>query len=170
MAIPRTIHGLSPHECISAMQKFIRRGMEVEAMEVTCGMAHTSKGFATWVLNRLEIISHEDIGLAAPEIIPLVRTCCEQAKAWHKDDYPDGWQMAVGTAIRAMCRAPKSREGDHFQASVALRLQLEGHVPPIPDWVCDHHTVSGKAKGRRDSILPRGVDEARAGSGGKGPL
>ena len=152
------------------MQKFIRRGMEVEAMEVACEMGHTSKGFATWVLNRLEIISHEDIGLAAPEIIPLVRTCCEQAKAWHKDDYPDGWQMAVGTAIRAMCRAPKSREGDHFQASVALRLQLEGYVPADPGLgVRSPHRVR-QSQGARDSILPRGVDEARAGSGGKGPL
>ena len=75
--IPRTVHNLGAHECISGMQKFIRRGMEREAMELAVELGHTSKGFATWVTTRLEIISHEDIGLAAPEIIPLVRTCCE---------------------------------------------------------------------------------------------
>ena len=98
--IPRTIHNLGAHECISAMQKFIRRGMEREAMEMAVELGHTSKGFATWVTTRLEIISHEDVGLAAPEIIPLVRTCCEQARAWWNADKLGQWRMPIGTAIR----------------------------------------------------------------------
>ena len=146
--IPRTIHNLGAHECISAMQKFIRRGMEREAMEMAVEMGHTSKGFATWITTRLEIISHEDIGLAAPEIIPLVRVCCEQARAWWDADKLGQWRMPIGTAIRAMCRAAKSREGDHFQAAVGLRSQLEDFRPEIPDWCYDQHTVKGKAKGR----------------------
>jgi replication-associated recombination protein RarA len=146
--IPRTTHNLNPFECLSAMQKFIRRGLEREAMEVAVEMGHTSKGFATWVANRLEIISHEDIGLAAPEIIPLVRTCCEQAREWWDSNKLGQWRMAIGTAIRAMCRAAKSREGDHFQAAIGLRSQLEEYTPEIPDWVQDQHTQRGRAKGR----------------------
>ena len=146
--IPRTIHNLGADECISAMQKFIRRGMEREAMEMAVEMGHTSKGFATWITTRLEIISHEDIGLAAPEIIPLVRVCCEQARAWWDADKLGQWRMPIGTAIRAMCRAAKSREGDHFQAAVGLRSQLEDFRPEIPDWCYDQHTIKGKAKGR----------------------
>ena len=146
--IPRTIHNLGAHECISAMQKFIRRGMEREAMEMAVEMGHTSKGFATWITTRLEIISHEDIGLAAPEIIPLVRVCCEQARAWWDAGKLGQWRMPIGTAIRAMCRAAKSREGDHFQAAVGLRSQLEDFRPEIPDWCYDQHTIKGKAKGR----------------------
>ena len=145
--IPRTIHNLGAHECISAMQKFIRRGMEREAMEMAVEMGHTSKGFATWVTTRLEVISHEDVGLAAPEIIPLVRTCCEQARAWWNADKLGQWRMPIGTAIRALARAAKSREGDHFQAAVGLRSQLEGFRPSIPEWCYDQHTIKGKAQG-----------------------
>jgi len=146
--IPKTIHGMSPHDCISSLQKFIRRGLEREAMEMACEMGHTSKAFGTWLTNRLEIISHEDIGLACPNIITLVHTCCEQAREWYNPDKLGQWRMAVGTAIRAMCRAPKSREGDHFQAAVGLRSQLEGYTPEVPDWTCDQHTARGKALGR----------------------
>jgi replication-associated recombination protein RarA len=146
--IPKTIHGMSPHECISAMQKFIRRGMEREAMEMAVEMGHTSKAFATWITNRLEIISHEDIGLACPNVITLVFTSCRQARDWYDPRKLGQWRMAVGTAIRAMCRAPKSREGDHFQAAIGLRSQLEDYTPEVPDWVCDGHTNRGKSLGR----------------------
>ena len=137
------------------MQKFIRRGMEREAMEMAVEMGHTSKGFATWITTRLEIISHEDIGLADPSIVPLVRTCCEQAREWWDANKLGQWRMPIGTAIRAMCRAKKSREGDHFQAAVGLRSQLEGYKPNVPDWCYDQHTTKGRAKGR-------GVDYFRA--------
>lgn len=144
-----TVHGLDANACVSALQKFIRRGMEREAMEVAVEMGHTSKPFATWVTNRLEIISHEDIGLAAPSVILLVRTCCEQARALWNAEKLGQWRLIVGTAIRAMCRAAKSREGDHFQAAVGLRSQLEGFCPELPDWIYDQHTAKGKAKGRK---------------------
>jgi len=145
---PRTIHNLEAHACISAMQKFCRRGQEREAMEVAVELGHTSKGFASWVTNRLQIISHEDMGLAAPEVITLVRTCCEQAKEVYDQAKPGDWRLIVGTAICAICRANKSREGVHFGASIGLRSQLEDYVPTIPDWVHDQHTIKGKAKGR----------------------
>ena len=147
--VPITIHKLNAWDCVSALQKFIRRGMEREAMEVACEMGHTSKPFASWVANRLEFIAQEDIGLADPAIIPLVRVCCQQAKEWWADD-PNGlarWRMPIGTAIRAMCRALKSREGDHFQAAVGLRSELENFAPTIPDWCYDKHTIKGKALG-----------------------
>ena len=56
--------------------------------------------------------------------------------------------MAIGNAIRAMCRAAKSREGDHFAAAIGLRSMLEGFSPTIPDWANDQHTLKGKAMGR----------------------
>jgi hypothetical protein len=56
--------------------------------------------------------------------------------------------MAVGTAIRAMCRAPKSREGDHFQAAVGIRSEIEGFAPTVPEWCFDKHTVQGRKLGR----------------------
>lgn len=47
-----------------------------------------------------------------------------------------------------MCRAVKSREGDHFQASIGLRSILEEFTPVIPDWAVDMHTPRGKKMGR----------------------
>lgn len=62
--------------------------------------------------------------------------------------------MAIGNAIRLMCRAPKSREGDHFHVVAGLSAQLEGFVPEIPDWANDAHTLVGKK-------LRRGLDYFR---------
>ena len=56
--------------------------------------------------------------------------------------------MAVGNAIRMMCRAPKSRAGDHFEAAIGLASLLEGKKPTIPDWAHDMHTATGKRMGR----------------------
>jgi len=146
--IPRTKNGLCPFECVSALQKYIRRGMEAEAMEIACEMARTSKNFASWVMNRLAIISHEDIGLAEPSVIPLVECCVRQAKDQYDPKNIGNWALIAGTAIRALCRAKKSREGDHFAAVALLQHDLEGKTPQIPEWVLDNHTQAGRAKNR----------------------
>src|SRR5690606_25549785 len=57
-------------------------------------------------------------------------------------------RMPIGNAIRMMCRAKKSREGDHFHAAVGLANLLEGEVPELPDWAFDQHTVEGRRLGR----------------------
>ncbi len=64
----------------------------------------------------------------------------------------------IGNAIRLMCRAAKSREGDHFQAAVGLASELEGHVPEIPDWAYDQHTARGRSLGRRAGRCRRDAD------------
>jgi replication-associated recombination protein RarA len=158
-SMPETRHGLPAFECLSAMQKSIRRSMEREAMEFACELIHTSKAYCTMVCNRLEIISHEDIDTAAsPHIVPFVRTACEQARAWYDPEKPDESRMAIGNAIRMMCRAPKSREGDHFQAAVGGRSLLEGYCPTVPDWALDRHTAKGKRMGRGfDHFLAEGT-------------
>jgi replication-associated recombination protein RarA len=147
--IPNTKNGLPSMACLSAMQKCIRRAMEQAAMEFACELIHTSKGFHTMVCNRLEIISHEDIDTQAnPSIVPFVKAACDQARLWYDEKKLGRSRMPIGNAIRLMCRAPKSREGDHFQAAIGLANELEGFVPSIPDFALDHHTQRGKAMGR----------------------
>lgn len=156
--IPATKNGLPSMACISALQKCIRRGMEKEAMQFACELLHTSKGFHSMVCNRLEVISHEDIDTTAdPRIVPFVKAACDQARAWYDPDQIGKSRMAIGNAIRLMCRAQKSREGDHFHASIGLASLLEGFVPTIPDWANDGHTIKGKSLGR-------GIDYFRAES------
>jgi hypothetical protein len=125
--------------------------MEREAMAFACELIHTSKAYTTMVCTRLEIISHEDIDTqAAPHIIPFVRLCCDQARDWYddKNGNPGRSRMAIGNAIRMMARAPKSREGDHYQAAIGLANLLEGEVPAIDHWLLDKHTLRGKRTGR----------------------
>ena len=147
--IPATKHGLPAMACVSAMQKCIRRSMEVEAMQFAVELIHTSKGFFTLTCNRLEIISHEDIDTQlAPQLVVFVATCVEQAKRHYDPAKIGRSRMMVGNAIRALARAPKSREGDHFGIAVGLRSELEAYVPEIPDHAFDMHTGKGRAMGR----------------------
>ena len=151
--IPNTKNGLPAMACVSAMQKAIRRNMEAEAMEFACELIHTpgqqGKGFLTMVCNRLEIISHEDIDTQlAPHIVVFVATCVEQAKRHYDAAKIGRARMMIGSAIRMMARAPKSREGDHFGIAIGLANQIGGKVPVIPDWAFDQHTAKGKQMGR----------------------
>jgi replication-associated recombination protein RarA len=147
--IPPTKNGLPAMVCISMMQKAIRRGMEKEAMEAAVELLHSSKAFLTMVANRLEICSHEDIDThAAPWIIPFVAVCTEQAKRHYDARKVGRARMMIGSAVRALARAPKSRLGDHFAASLGLASELEGYKPQLADWAYDMHTSKGRAMGR----------------------
>jgi replication-associated recombination protein RarA len=147
--IPATKNGLNAMTCISAMQKAIRRGMELEAMSFAVELMHSSKAFHSMVCKRLEIISHEDIDTQSqPHIAPFVATAVAQALRWYDPDKLGASRMAIGNAIRLMCRAAKSREGDHFAIAVGLVSEVEGFVPTVPDWALDGHTVAGKRMGR----------------------
>lgn len=146
--MPRTIHNLDCMVCISAMQKFIRRGMEREAMEFACELMHTSKALFSMAVNRLEVISHEDIGLADPQAVVFVATAVEQARRHYDAEKPGKHRLMVGNAIRILCRAKKSREGDHFQAVVGVANREQDKVPEVPDFVFDMHTLKGRRQGR----------------------
>lgn len=147
--IPATHHRLPALAVLSAMQKCIRRAMEKEAMEFAVELIHTSKAFTSMVCNRLEIISHEDIDCVAnPQIVPFVFACTTQARQWYDKNKIGKCRMPIGNAIRVMSRAQKSREGDHFAASIGLANLLEDFTPEIPDWAYDHHTAKGKRLGR----------------------
>jgi replication-associated recombination protein RarA len=147
--IPNTKNNLPAMAVLSAMQKAVRRSMEVEAMQFAVELMSTSKGFFTMVVNRLEIVAHEDLDtLAAPHVVVFVATCIEQAKRHYDPNKIGRSRMMVGSAIRMMCAAPKSRIGDHFAAAIGLASELEGFVPVVPDWTKDGHTAEGKRMGR----------------------
>ena len=151
MTIPTTRNGLDPFQCLSALQKCIRRGMEREAMQFAVELMYTSKNFHTMTCKRLEVISHEDIDTQVnPMIVPFVATAVAQAMKWYDSDVTKlgKSRMCVGNAIRLMCRAAKSREGDHFAAAIGWAAILESFVPVVPDWALDQHTTEGKRMGR----------------------
>jgi replication-associated recombination protein RarA len=145
---PKTRSGLDAFVCLSALQKCIRRGLEREAMQFAVELIHSGKSMASAVCNRLEVISHEDVGLADPFAVLFTRTATEQARQWFDAGKHGAARLAIGNAIRLMARAAKSREGDHFAAAIGLTSEIEGHVPTVPDFALDHHTTAGRRKGR----------------------
>lgn len=170
--IPRTANNLPAMGCLSAMQKYIRRSAELDAMRFAVELHRTSKAFCSMVCNRLEVISHEDIDiLAAPHVVPFVHAATDQARLWWDREKLGKSRMAIGNAIRLLCAAPKSRIGDHFHAAVGLAAELEGFVPQIPDFANDHHTIIGRRRGRgldyfrsesTKLVQPRGLPEIPA--------
>lgn len=146
--MPRTINNLEALQVRSALQKHIRRGEERQAMHCACELGHSSKSYFSMLCNALEIISHEDIGLANPEAVAFTAMAVEQAKRHFDAEKPGKWRMIVGNAIRLLCRSAKSREGDHFQAAVGQGALMANLPPAIPDYALDHHTGPGKKLGR----------------------
>jgi replication-associated recombination protein RarA len=135
-------------DCISAMQKAIRRGMEREAMELAVELLHSGKAFHSMVCNRLEVICHEDLDtLAAPHVFPFVAASLAASRERYTKSIGEA-RLMVGNAIRLMCRSPKSRAGCHFAAAIGLRSMLEDFAPEIPGYALDMHTMKGNAMGR----------------------
>ena len=146
--IPDTRNGLPAMACVSAMQKAIRRGLEREAMELAVELIHTSKAFHSMVCNRLEVVCHEDLDtIAAPWVVPFVATALAQSRERYSSKLREA-RLMIGSAIRMMARAPKSRAGCHFAAAIGLRSMLEDFAPEIPDYALDMHTMKGNAMGR----------------------
>jgi replication-associated recombination protein RarA len=137
-----TTSGYKYDESISALQKMIRRGDEVEAMYWAIELE--GKYYqALW--DRLEVISHEDIGITSMNTILFIRTCKEQYLEFRGKE-SGSRRLMLSNAILALCRAQKTRVADHFNISSYRRLPEERKE--IPDVAKDVHTRSGEILGR----------------------
>ena len=137
-----TTSGYKYDESFSALQKMIRRGDEVEAMYWAIELE--GKYYqALW--DRLEVISHEDIGITSINTILFIRTCKEQYLEF-KGKESGSRRLMLSNAILALCRAQKTRVADHFNISSYRRLPEERKE--IPDVAKDIHTRSGEILGR----------------------
>jgi len=147
---PRTKSGYELDEVVSALQKFIRRGMEYEAV----WMAHEliESGYWKYLFRRLMIISAEDLGLVAPLAHILTSTVYSslvtesklRGKAWFKPD-----QNRVDMVVMYMARAKKSRTVDYL-GGIVLKNREAGEKIEIPDFAKDCHTKSGREMGKGD--------------------
>lgn len=133
--------GYKADECLSALQKALRRGEEREALAFARQLEMIPKTGPSIVWNRLQIVSVEDIGPADPDVIVQVHTL----RALYDRFKPGGGAaMALATAIILLSRSPKSRIADSLVAVV-----YEGDFrPEIPDHALDKHTSRGARLGR----------------------
>jgi len=147
---PKTKSGYELDEVVSALQKFIRRGMEYEAVWIAHELIES--GYWKYLFRRLMIISAEDLGLASPLAHILTSTVYSslvtesklRGKAWFKPD-----QNRVDMVVMYMARAKKSRTVDYLGGTV-FKNREAGEKIKLPSFVVDQHTKRGRAMGKGD--------------------
>ena len=137
-----TLTGYRFDEVLSSLQKMIRQSDEEKAMYWAIEL---ERSFAPHLWNRLEIISHEDVGIHDLTLIPFIRTCKEQYFEMKKRKN-DANRMVLSNAILAMCRSRKTRLADNFCIQTYRRAESE--ILEIPDVAKDKHTKAGRQMGR----------------------
>lgn len=130
-------------EAISAIQKFVRRGEELDALRAFFELADGDKKAATMAFNRVRIIAHEDVGLGDPEAVMFALRCLDDAEKMYGKH---GWRLAATNSILALSRATKARLSGHAMA-VARGRNVDGNIE-FPDYMFDQHTRRGKSMGR----------------------
>jgi replication-associated recombination protein RarA len=139
--LPRTRRGYEPYECISALQKAIRRSQPKHA--VYWGWELTKSGYDAWAWARLNEILSEDIGPADRDLPATIKALEETSKYEKKRKNGGGLQFVH--AVLLMATAKKSRIVDWLLAEVnsGNHERLE-----IPDYALDRHTRRGLRMGR----------------------
>ena len=157
---PRTLSGVPYDECVSGLQKMIRRGKEKEALILMQELC--SSGYPAAVARRLMIIAVEDIGLANPEAVAQVCTLCMGYLVLKKDmgANRDPEPLAIYMSVMLLARSPKNRETDDAQIWMlaAREKKLVDIQKVIDDNPCipDRHTDSGKTR-LRNLAVARGT-------------
>jgi replication-associated recombination protein RarA len=142
----RTPGGHALDECVSALQKCIRRGKTREAAYFASELE--AAGYAAWCWRRLEVIASEDVGLAwreGPAVIAALRMSYDAAKKREKDRTRVGNSaLFLMHTVVALSTSSKSRMIDHLVAVmyVGPRPQIE----MTPEAV-DAHTARGRREG-----------------------
>ena len=139
-----TIRGFNLGECISAVQKAIRRGNEPEAVTFACEIDQSGYGDMLWT--RLLVITSEDVGLASPHLPGTIRALYENYLLFKGRKRFTTTRLFTMNAVILLTRAKKSRAVDNcIWATYGCDKPL---VSEIPDYALDQHTARGKALGR----------------------
>lgn len=101
-----TYSGFSPDECVSALQKAIRRGWFRDSFQNGLELYRSGPLLRTNVWNRLIIIGFEDIGLADPFAIVDIYHLFKKRNTSEEE-------LSLLTAIFRACQAKKSRINDN---------------------------------------------------------
>lgn len=135
-----TTSGLQLSECISALQKEIRRGNKYEATYWALEIYNSN--YRKYLWERLLIISAEDVHDPMNHLI--VKSLYD---SWTNIGAKDKkHRIFLTRAVLQLCEAPKNRNADHFQNLVDKNLE-KGETLSIPDYAKDVHTKAGRTAG-----------------------
>jgi hypothetical protein len=162
--LPKTRRGYEAYECISAIQKAIRRSEPKEA--VYWGFELWASGYDNWAWSRLNEILSEDIGLADRYLPATIKVLEQTSKEEKKKKGHGGLQFVH--AVLLMATAKKSRLVDWLVMEIASD---QAERLEIPDHSLDRHTRRGRRMGRdwahfmAEGALLRDPDEAARHAG-----
>jgi putative ATPase len=133
--------GDSHYDILSAFQKSIR-GSDADAAILYLGML-IKAGDLTSICRRLLVIASEDIGLAYPQAIGIVKACTDAALQL---GLPEG-RIPLAEAVILLATAPKSNTA--ISAIDAVLKDLDTvDIGEIPLYLKDGHYEGAKALGR----------------------
>ena len=139
-------------ECISALQKEIRRGEIEGACYWAWEIVHTDKGGETWLWRRLAIISMEDVG-PDPTHFGMIADLRALKEMYYESTRLKNRAMQVHTlyyAVAMLAMAPrKNRMVEALLANTTFK-QNPFQKREVPDYALDSHTGRGRSMGRGD--------------------
>lgn len=148
----KTISGMRLDECVSWLQKSIRRNQEREALWLAEELFLS--GLERYLLYRLWVIAYEDIGAANLPLVQLASTTYQTWLLHRKErgkDFTHSGENRVfnGLLVCLLSRSPKSRMADD-STQVILAEKANGWVPEMNELaVIDEHVARGKRLGRK---------------------
>lgn len=126
------------YDILSALQKSIRGSDENAALHYLARLLEA--GDLISACRRILVIASEDIGLAYPQALPIVKACVDSATQL---GLPEA-QLPLAQAVVLLCTSPKSNS-----VTVAIGLAMEdvraGNYSDIPKHLKDGH-YSGASK------------------------
>lgn len=140
-----TLDGHDFFEALSALQKSVRRNKEGDALYWAYQLSQFNP-IALW--NRLKVFASEEVGLASPQTVLLVRALFENWRDVSLDK--DGKLKSSGEgglfiahAVVVLCRAEKNSLAVNAACIMTILPKRE-----VPDYALDRHTHRGKTMGR----------------------
>ena len=129
------------YDIVSALQKSIRGSDPDAALHYLARLLEA--GDLVSACRRMMVTACEDVGLAYPQIIPIVKACIDAA---NMVGLPEA-AIPLGDAAVLMATAPKSNAGCEgiFAAMADVRA---GNTGPVPDHIRDAHYSGAKKLGR----------------------
>ncbi|MBQ5782409.1 MAG: replication-associated recombination protein A [Oscillospiraceae bacterium] len=125
------------YNLLSALQKSIRGSDENAALHYLCRLLD-GDGLISAV-RRLQIIACEDIGLAYPQAIPIVKACCDIALS---TGMPEA-RIPLSDAVILLATAPKSNSGE-AAGDAAMADVKSGNYSDVPAHLKDANAPENK--------------------------
>jgi replication-associated recombination protein RarA len=141
-----TEHGHPVAEVLSAVIKEVRRGKEEESLYWALEMAMCGRKAEEFLWECLIVCVPEDIGLANPEALPVIKDAREGYFSLPMEDKRRFVFLVF--VISYLCRSKKSRYVSELLGDVMDRRESGELNLKIPDYAVDKHTARGRRMGR----------------------